>query len=284
MSRRARPGTVRVHAHHRFGPRLWLRARNAAVGPLRWGVVAASVGLLSAVAGATPTPKEIVEKAEQTRKIDNSIQTVRMTLVSKSGAERTREMELKVRRDADAVRSYTRFLAPADVAGTAMVIVDHPDTVDEQLLYVPALRRVTRISGKGRSGAFLGSDFLFEDLEVSNADAAKHTLLAETAEEWTIETIPGADSTYGRLVVHVRKSDYLPTLVEFFDKHNVALKTLRVTETLTAGDATYPKVSEMVNTQKGTRTRLEVLEYKVNLPAEQLPDDLFSQTNLERGG
>lgn len=252
----------------------------------RWLRPTALLGALALAvpALAAPTPREIVEKAESQRRIDNSVQRVRMTLVARSGSERVREFELKVRRDDDAVRSHTRFLAPADVAGTAMVMVDRPDQIDEQLLYVPALRRVTRISGKARSGSFLGSDFSFADLEVSNADDARHTLLSEDAEVWRIETVPGEGSPYGRIVSSVRKADHLPVKVEYFDDKNTALKTLTVTDTLTAGEASYPKSSEMVNHKKGTRTRLDVLEYRVDVPAEELPDSLFSQTALERGG
>jgi hypothetical protein len=244
----------------------------------------AAFTVISRPAQAETTPREIVEKSEALRQIDNSIQQMKMTLVSKTGSTRVREFELKVRRDDDAVRSHTRFLAPADVAGTAMVIVDHPDTVDEQLLYVPALKRVTRISGRARSGSFLGSDFSFEDLEINNADAAVHTLMSETAEQWVIETHPGEDSSYDRIVSTVRKSDYLPIKVDYFDAKNTALKTLTVTDTLDAGGATYPKTSEMVNHKKGSKTLLQIQEYRVDVPAEELPDSLFSQTALERGG
>jgi len=233
---------------------------------------------------AQSTPREIVEKAEDLRRIDNSIQSVRMTLVSKSGSERVREFELKVRRDDDAVRSHTRFLSPADVAGTAMVIVDHPDQIDEQLLFVPALRRVTRISGKARSGSFLGSDFSFEDLELSNADTATHQMLSETDSEWVVQTIPGDGSAYGKVVATIRKSDHLPVKIEYFNQKGKAWKTLTVTDTLESGGATYPRISVMKDLTRGTHTRLEVLDYRVDVPKDELPDSLFTQTALERGG
>ena len=236
------------------------------------------------VASAESAPREIVEKAQSMRRIDNSVQRMKMTLVSKSGSERVREFELKVRRDDDAVRSHTRFLSPADVAGTAMVIVDHPDELDEQLLYVPALKRVTRISGRARSGSFLGSDFSFEDLEVNNANDAVHKLVSEDAEAWVIETKPGAGSSYGRVVSTVRKKDHLPMKVDYFDGKDTHLKTLTVLDTLVTGGATYPKSSEMVNHKKGTKTLLEIQEYRVDVAPEELPDSLFSQTALERGG
>ena len=50
---------------------------------------------------AQQTPQEILEQAQQNQKVENSIQQLRMVLVSKSGAERVRELEMRVRRDED---------------------------------------------------------------------------------------------------------------------------------------------------------------------------------------
>ena len=255
---------------------------NAHVAPTV--LLASMLAWLPGISKAQSSPREIVEKAEEMRRIDNSIQSVRMTLVSKSGSERVREFELKVRRDEDAVRSHTRFVSPADVAGTAMVIVDHPNQIDEQLLFVPALRRVTRISGKARSGNFLGSDFSFEDLELSDADAATHSMLSEDASQWVVETIPGDGSAYARVVTTIRKADHLPIKIDYFNQKGKAWKTLEVTDTLESSGATYPKTSVMKDLLRGTRTRMEVLEYRVDVPKEELPDALFTQTALERGG
>ena len=82
----------------------------------------------------------------------------------------------------------------------------------------------------------------------------------------------------------MRKADYLPVKVEYFDTKGQPLKVLTVTDTLESNGATYPKVSEMVHLKKGTRTVLEVREYRVDVPPDELPDTLFSQTALERGG
>ena len=247
-------------------------------------LLASMLAWLPGTSHAQGTPQEIVEKAEDLRRIDNSVQSVRMTLVSKSGSERVREFELKVRRDEDAVRSHTRFVSPADVAGTAMVIVDHPNQIDEQLLFVPALRRVTRISGKARSGNFLGSDFSFEDLELSNADSATHKMVSEDDQQWVIETLPGDGSAYARVVTTIRKSDHLPIQIEYYNQKGKAWKTLKVTDTLESSGATYPKTSVMKDLLRGTHTRMEVLEYRVDVPKDELPDSLFTQTTLERGG
>ncbi len=239
--------------------------------------------LVAGTAGAT-TPEEILQKADELRKVANSAQKLRMTLVSKSGSERVREFETRVRRDDDALRSWTRFTHPSDVAGTQLVLVDHPDQADDQLLYLPALKRVNRIAGRARTGAFMGSDFAFEDLELQNTDDASHTVVSETAEAWVIQSVPGPSSTssYGRVVATVRRADHLPTRVEYFDKKNELVKILEVKETLESEGRSYPKLSVMTNQKKGTATRLEVLEQRLNLPATELPDEMFTAAWMER--
>ena len=92
------------------------------------------------------TAEEIVEKARDARSVENSAQTLEMVIVGKNGSERVRELEIKVKVDGDIRKSLARFTAPSDVSGTALLLIDHPDTVDEQLLYLPAVKRTNRIS------------------------------------------------------------------------------------------------------------------------------------------
>ena len=96
------------------------------------------------------TPTEIIQQSIEKQKLNNSIQTIEMQIISKKGSVRTRRFSLTIRRDDDTLRSFTRFLSPADVAGTSLVMIDRPNQNDPQLLYLPALKRVQRIAGKAR--------------------------------------------------------------------------------------------------------------------------------------
>ena len=49
----------------------------------------------------------------------------------------------------------------------------HKTGPDDQWLYLPALKRVKRISSDNRSGAFVGSEFAYEDL--SSQEIEKYT-------------------------------------------------------------------------------------------------------------
>lgn len=226
----------------------------------------------------------ILEEARAANQVDSSIQKVRMVIVGRNGAERVRELELRGRRDGDVVKSHVRFTSPSDVAGTQLLTVDHPDQADEQLLYMPAIKRVNRISGKARRGSFMGSDFAYEDLEMGGAAGARHTLVEESDETWVIDTTPAGDSQYGRVRAHVSKADKVARAVEFFDKDDAPLKKLEVVKTERSGTVTLPVESVMRNLQKGTQTRMIILEHRLDVPADELPDEVFTPAYLERSG
>lgn len=239
--------------------------------------------LLSPVAYAE-TADEVVAAAREANRIDSSIQTLKMVLVSKSGAERVREMELRTRREGEVVKSYLRIDDPSDVAGTQLLLIDNPDQIDEQLLYLPAYKRVNRISGKSRKGNFVGSDFSYEDMEIRQAAEGQHTLVESTDEVWVIDTDPGDDSSYGRIRAHISKADHVARKVEFFDDDDELVKVLEVVKTEAQGDTVLPVESVMKNVQKGTHTRLVIESQKLDVGPDELPDETFTKEFLERSG
>lgn len=246
-------------------------------------LLCSALALLASVAHAE-TAEEIMDKARAARQVDNAIQSIEMTIISKNGAERVREMELKVKVDGDVRKSLARFTAPSDVAGTQLLLVDNPGQTDEQLLYLPAVKRTNRISGKSRKGSFMGSDFSYEDMELSDPPGASHTVSSETDTQWVIETAPGEDSSYSKLITTVRKADFVPEKVEFFDEDGEKLKELTVSQTDKDGELTLVTESTMENVQKGTKTRLTVKEHQLNVADDQLPDEVFTKAHLESGG
>jgi len=229
------------------------------------------------------TADEILDQAQSVRTVERSVQRVKMVLVSKSGAEREREMAIRARRDGEVLKSLIRFESPSDVAGTTFLQLDDPQNEDEQMLYLPALRRVNRISGSSRKGSFMGSDFSYEDLELSPSDDAKHTVVETTDTHWVIDSDPGSDSSYGRIRATVLKDTYLVKAVTFFNDDDEAVKELEVTETQVVDGKTLARVSVMKTLKRKTATRLEVMEQRLDVPAEELPEEMFTKAYLERG-
>src|SRR5688572_3529002 len=91
-------------------------------------------------------------------------------------------------------KSVLRFLAPAEVKGVALLIVNHTDRASDQWMYTPAIGRERRIALQDRSQRFFGTDFSFEDLEERDTDQFDYRLLDEEAMDgaasWKIEARP----------------------------------------------------------------------------------------------
>ncbi|MEC7985232.1 MAG: outer membrane lipoprotein-sorting protein [Myxococcota bacterium] len=226
-------------------------------------------------------PKEIIESAVERQQIENSIQTIRMTLVSKSGATKSRMFTMKLRRDSDALRSYTRFSEPSDIRGTQIVFIDRPNKKDPQLIYLPALKRVQRIVGRAQNGSFMGSDFSFADLEQSLSGEETHTLEHEDAEWWTIRSTDPNHKNYLYWSTKISKKDQIPYQVDYYAKNNTLLKRLTVENTREQDGRVIPIKTRMENHKKGTQTILEITEIRLNVPPEELPLDMFSPAYME---
>ena len=90
---------------------------------------------------------------------------MKMILKNKNGDEHVRSLRMKaLEMQDDGDKSLSIFDSPRDIKGTAFLSFTHALEADEQWLYLPALKRVKRISSNNKSGPFLGSEFAFEDL------------------------------------------------------------------------------------------------------------------------
>jgi len=93
--------------------------------------------------------------------------TANMTMTLKNRAGRTSRRLIRIRTlevEGDGDKSLSIFDEPADVKGTAMLTYTHGLKPDDQWLYLPALKKIKRISSRNKSGPFMGSTFAFEDL------------------------------------------------------------------------------------------------------------------------
>ncbi|MCE0493287.1 outer membrane lipoprotein-sorting protein [Vibrio salinus] len=166
----------------------------------------------------------------------DSTASVIMILKNAEGDESRRVMRMKsleVENDGD--KGLTIFDEPRDVQGTAFLTYSHITGADDQWLYLPALKRVKRISSRNKSGPFMGSEFSYEDL--SSFEIGKYHfnyLRDETisgqpcfvVEEKPLDKMSG----YTKLITWVNKSEYVPMKVEYFDRKHTKLKTLILTD------------------------------------------------------
>lgn len=210
-----------------------------------------------------------------------------MTLRDDRGRERVRRMRVQtLERDGEGDWSLAIFDQPADVKGTALLTYAHGIDPDDQWIYLPALRRVKRISSSNRSGPFMGSEFAFEDMSSFELEKYDYRFLreepcAEQLQCYVSQWLPlYQHSGYSRTVSWIDQQEFRTWKVEFYDTADRLKKTLTLSDyRLFAGRFWRPMHWEMTNHLTGKTTVLdyERIEFGTGLDARD-----FDQNALKR--
>lgn len=218
-----------------------------------------------------------------------SEQDILMILQNAQGKESIRELRtksLEIENDGD--KGLTIFDQPRDVKGTAFLSFSHIDKADDQWLYLPALKRVKRISSRNKSGPFMGSEFAYEDM--SSFELEKYNFLfikdetCPTNEKLTcfvIESIPTDKfSGYTKQVTWIDHQNYLVQKVDFYDRKKSLLKTLTATDYHQYQDKYWrAHTLTMHNHQTKKQTTLKTSNIRFDV---ELNESDFNQNSLKR--
>jgi hypothetical protein len=209
-----------------------------------------------------------------------------MVLRNQQGQESIREIKMKsleVQNDGD--KSLTIFNKPRDVKGTAFLSFSHPVEADDQWLFLPALKRVKRISSRNKSGPFMGSEFAFEDLSSFEVEKYTYKFLAEeklnNVNMFKVEQYPvDENSGYTRRVVWLDMKEYRVHKIDFYDRKDSLLKTLSFTDYKQYLTKHWrADKQEMINHQNGKSTELQWSNYMFKTG---LADSDFNRNSLKR--
>ncbi len=246
--------------------------------------------LPSDVMPATPEEKGLAIAQEADRRdsgFKDFTANMLMTLRNRHGQESIRKIRIKrLEVEGNGDKSLTIFDNPRDVKGTAFLNFTHKVGDDDQWLYLPALKRVKRISSRNKSGSFMGSEFAYED--ISSQEVEKYTYkwihdeMYDGQECYVVEYYP-VDKKYSgyiRQVTWIDKKEYRTLKVEYYDRKKSHLKTLIITGYQKYLDR-YWRADEMnmVNHQNGKSTRLEFSNYKFGIGLKERD---FNKNSLKR--
>jgi hypothetical protein len=239
-----------------------------------------------AAAGQTLTGTEIMTRSDDRPDGDDRKMVMTMTLVNKRGRERVREIKSFSKDFGVDKKSVMVFEKPADVKGTAFLSweYDDPSRDDDKWLYMPAMKKVRRISGASTNDYFMGSDFTYDDMGDRNVEEDTHTLQGEETLDgypcWKIESVPvDPDDMYTRKVIWIYKEAFLPLKVEYYDKDGL-LKTYRALSFRQQDGFWTVFESEMENFSREHKTRMVIQTMTYDTGVR---DDLFQVSTIQRG-
>jgi outer membrane lipoprotein-sorting protein len=132
-------------------------------------------------------------------------------------------------------KSLMIFNSPADVEGTALLSHAKILDPDNQWLFLPALKRVKRISSSNKSGPFVGSEFAFEDLTALELDKYTYTFMrSEHCGDRICDVVARypryENSGYTKQVTWIDQNDYQIRKIDFYDRRDEKLKTLELND------------------------------------------------------
>ncbi|MDD4527382.1 MAG: outer membrane lipoprotein-sorting protein [Candidatus Margulisbacteria bacterium] len=210
-----------------------------------------------------------------------------MTLINRRGDSRIRKIKQFLKVYANEEKKIMFFVSPSDVKNTSFMNISYNDESkpDDQWIFLPALKKVKRISSESSSDSFMGSDFTYDDLGERHPNEDTHKILRtetlQNEECFVVESIPkDKEELYSKTVTWIIKDKWIGLKKEFYDEDEELLKMLT--------NESYKKVSNywvivnstMANVQSGHRTEMKLENLELDKGIE---DGQFSERMMKRG-
>ena len=232
--------------------------------------------------------REIMQSVKDRPDGETRYATIEMTLVQKSGHQRVRKLEswsMDIGKDSKRIMFFTY---PGDVKGTGFLTWDYDDVskADDKWLYLPAMKKTRRISGKSsKTDYFMGSDFTYDDMSTRSVDEEKHDLLREEMlgeyKCWVVNSVPSnKDEIYSRRVTWIRQDCFMVVRAEYYDKLDKLHRLLTVSQIEKIQGFWTMHLMQMENVQTGHKTIIRMDDQKYDLNISQ---NLFTVSKLEKG-
>jgi outer membrane lipoprotein-sorting protein len=231
--------------------------------------------------------QKIIEKVYYRPTGNDGTSELSMYLIDSRNNERVRKIKQFSKDYGKEEKSIMFFLSPADVKNTSFMnwSYDDPNKDDDQWIYLPALKKVKRISSDSKDDYFMGSDFTYDDLGDRHPDEDIHNFLREETIQgkqcYVVESIPkDKDYMYSRTITWVIKDVWIGLKKEFYDQDGDLLKTLKVNQYEKIKDYWIISSTEMHNIQDDHTTRMILSNIQVDLGVDDMK---FTERTMTRG-
>jgi hypothetical protein len=218
---------------------------------------------------------------EKPSPMDMSSKT-KMILTNKKGKSRSNAMMSK---SVDGnKKQIIWFLEPKDDKGVAFLKIEHDNKDDEMRMWLPAFKKVRRISSKKKGDAFMGSDLSYEDLSSRDLDENQYNRLDDGTVNgkdcYVLEILPKAQakSAYTKHISWIDKLTLMGVKEESYDKRG-KLKKKKEYEFQNMKGYHVMKRVYVEDVQKNHSTEVAFSEIEVD---SGIRENLFQEKNLKR--
>jgi Outer membrane lipoprotein-sorting protein len=217
----------------------------------------------------------LMQSAQSTQKARD--ESVRYTMELFDGEQRVHVRQLQRQDKVSGSKSSTvvRFTAPEAVRHVSLLIEDSGAALNDIWSYMPASKRLRRISGAQKQSWFMGTEFCYEDFEdfklgsyqFEEAEAIapcltwRRCLVVDARPNVAAES---AASGYSRKRYFLEAESLYPVQVEYFDAAGEVTKRLVVSELQRYGAHSRPVSQTMINLKNQRSTRITATDVRIN--------------------
>ena len=234
-------------------------------------------------------PREIAQKANNAIDIDALEMAATLQIYDHRGNVRERQIAVATKKFGDVYKTIIRFLAPADVRGTGMLIHDYDDKGDDMWVYMPSLRRTRRIVSSEKGRSFMGSEFTNADMSTPSIDDFDYKLLGEQTVNgiscWLVESNPktpeiAEENGFSKQVAYIAKDNFLTHKVEYYNHYDELEKIMTISDYRKQSNGSYFAFKrEMANVQNGRKSEYSIDQFQIG---SNLQESDFTVSSLEQ--
>jgi hypothetical protein len=194
------------------------------------------LALLVSISASAQDAKEIIRKSQEVVKVDAFESLSTLTITDSKGNQRIRKSSMaSMSLDDGTEKRIIKFVSPAEVRGTGILIFDYPEKSDDMWIYLPALRKTRRIVSREKSKSFMGSEFSNANMTAPGLEDFNYSLLGNGdfrgKKCFRIESVPvstGLEDEYGysKSVSWIDQNNYLVYQVQYYDLDGELFKTI----------------------------------------------------------
>lgn len=254
-------------------------------------------GSLALAESQALTADEIMKKVDDRYTGDSARADAQLILIDRRGRERVRDIRLFTLDQEGVEKTVSFFLSPSDVKGTAYMSYDYDDgRDDDSWLYLPALKQVRRVAAGDKSGAFMGSDFSYSDINGVTIAWHDHKIvenseMVDGADTWLIESVPkpefadqvASETGYEKSHIWVRKDNFVQVQRKIWVTRGNRIKYFSAQALEQIDGIWTPMRLQMITTRNGEQEHASVFQFSRMQYNQDTDEALFTTQAMQRG-
>lgn len=222
------------------------------------------------------------------------IQQIELSSTDRSGSRRSFTGKLYAKSETSSagslLRIQLRLEQPADVAGTAYLVREAEDEQqDGMFVYLPAVKRVRRVSGGAADATLLGTNFSYNDFRQMQTAFVDASSLFEEVEKvnnrpaYVLSVTPTIDAKtrYSSIRIWIDQQTCVPIKSEFREGMSVIKEfSVPVTALQKSSNRWYASEMHMRDLTDGTSSVLRILG---TVAGANIPESYFDPTSFFQG-